>query len=73
MVYVPKQMNKIISDSFPLLRLDGAHLQYVNNFKYLGHRIVNDGTDDFDIKREIANLFIRTNILRRRFLIALQQ
>jgi hypothetical protein len=31
------------------------------------HRIVNDGNDDFDIKREIANLFIRTNILRRRF------
>jgi hypothetical protein len=37
MVYVPKQRNKIVSDSFPLLRLDGACLQYVNNFKYLGH------------------------------------
>jgi hypothetical protein len=67
MVYVPKQRSKVVCDSFPLLRLGGAHLQYVNNFKYLGHQLVNDGNDDSDIKREIANLFIRTNILRRRF------
>jgi hypothetical protein len=58
MVYVPKQRNKVMCDSFPLLRLGGAHLQYVNNFKYLGHGIVNDGNDDFDIKREIANFFM---------------
>jgi hypothetical protein len=49
MVYVPKQRNKFVCDSFPLLQLGGAHLQYVNNFKYLGHRLVNDGNDDFDI------------------------
>jgi hypothetical protein len=66
-VYVPKQRNKIVSDSFRLLRLGGTHLQYVNNFKYLGHRILHDSPDDFDIKREMANLFIRTNILRRPF------
>jgi hypothetical protein len=32
-------------------------LHFVSNFKYLGHRIVNNNTDDADIQREVSNLF----------------
>ena len=35
-------------------------------FKYLGHIINNDFCDDDDIKREIRNLFMRTNITRNK-------
>jgi len=38
-------------------------LQLVKEFKYLGHRITDNLTDDADIR----NRFVRTNILRRRF------
>jgi len=39
----------------------------VKEFKYLGHMITDNLTDDADIQREDHNLFVRTNILRRRF------
>ena len=42
-------------------------LQFVKEFKYLGHIITENLTDDANIDREIRNLFVRTNILRRRF------
>ena len=41
--------------------------QFVKEFKYLGHTITDNLTDDADIQREIRNLFVSTNILRRRF------
>ena len=34
---------------------------------YLGHFITNDMFDDKDIHRELQNMFIRTNVLIRRF------
>ena len=42
------------------------HQQMVT-FKYLGHILNNKLTDDDDIKREIRCMFVRTNILLRRF------
>ena len=42
-------------------------MQFANEFKYLGHIITENLTDDADIDREIRNLFVRTNILRRLF------
>ena len=42
-------------------------LQYVQSFKYLGHIISSNNNDDADIQREITNMFIRTNILARKF------
>jgi len=56
-----------VAKSFPLLRLGKECLQYVSSFKYLGHVISNNLTDDPDIQREICNMFVRTNKLVRRF------
>ena len=67
MVFNPVDRSKCIARTFPLLTLGGTSLQYVDEFKYLGHLIVNDLTDDRDISREIRNMFVRTNILIRRF------
>jgi len=41
-------------------------LQFVNEFRYLGH-VVNYNFSDDDIKREIRNLSMRSNILIRRY------
>jgi len=35
----------------------------VSQFRYLGHMLCNNMTDDDDMRREIKNLFVRTNIL----------
>ena len=67
MVFAPKKRAHIVSVTFPQLQFGCERLQFVNNFKYLGHRIVNSNTDDSDIQRELSNLFVRTNILLRRF------
>ena len=43
-------------------------LKYVESFQYLGHIITKKSTDDDDdIMREVRNMFVRTNILFRRF------
>jgi len=49
-------------------RANGEKQQYVYNFKYLGHIISSNNIDDTDIQREITNIFIRRNILIRKFL-----
>ena len=36
-------------------------------FKYLGHKLSYELNDDIDIDREIRNMFVRTNILLRKF------
>jgi len=40
-------------------------VKFVDDFKYLGHFITNDMSDDRDIQREVQNLFTCTNILIR--------
>lgn len=67
MVFNPKDRKKIITMSFPQFTLDNISLQYASEFKYLGHLISNNFTDDTDIQREVRNMFVRTNILIRRF------
>ena len=62
-----KHTNKIVSKNFPLFKIGSSSIQYITQFKYLGHVISNSVNDDGDIQREIRNMFIRTNILVRRF------
>jgi len=59
--------NRIVSVSFPVFKLGNATVQFVNEFRYLGHIITENHKDDDDIERETRNLFIRTNVLLRRF------
>ncbi|XP_065645667.1 uncharacterized protein LOC136076125 [Hydra vulgaris] len=67
MVFNPTQKSKVISNSFPELCVSGCEIAFVESFKYLGHIIKNDLTDDLDIIKEVKGLYTRTNILIRRF------
>ena len=67
MTFLPRMRDKIISRTFPCFQLDGTPLTFVNDFKYLEHHISCDLSDDLDIRREIRNMFLRTNILIRKF------
>jgi len=62
-IFKPKCKRLIVASNFPCLTLNGVDLQFVSEFKYLGHTINNDFSDDDDIKREIRNFLMRTNIL----------
>ena len=53
--------------SFPEFCANGKSLLYVSSFQYLGHIISSNNNDDDDIFREVSNMFIRTNILSRKF------
>ena len=44
-----------------------VYLIRLSQFRYIGHIIDNQLTDNEDIKREIRNLSMRTNLLHRRF------
>jgi len=67
MVFNPVCRQKVVCDKFPAFLLSGQKLQFVDKFKYLGHIVHHDNTDDCDIMREIRNLYSRINILNRRF------
>jgi len=67
MVYKTKLRAKVVADIFPQFSLGTNLVQFVKEFKYLGHMITDNLTDYADIQREVHNLFVRTNILRRRF------
>ena len=62
-----KRQSSIIRAHFPPPRLGASSVQYVSNFKYLGHIILDNLSDDGDICREIRCMFTRCNMLRRRF------
>ena len=51
----------------PEICLSGTPINYVENFKYLGHIISINFTDDADIDREIRNLYVRGNTIARKF------
>ena len=51
----------------PKLYIGSNEIEYVESFKYLGHIIANDLSDDLDIEREIRNLYIRGNTIVRKF------
>ena len=62
MVFLPKDKRKSVASAFPRLVLNGIDLQYVSEFKYLGHIISNDKTDNKDVLREVRLLFTRANV-----------
>ena len=54
-------------NSFPCFSVGGKPLQFVTEFKYLGHVITCSLSDDKDLHCEMRNMYIRTNTLLRRF------
>ena len=67
MVFNPRCKGKMVSNVFRCFTLDGVKLDFVSSFKYLGHILTDTLSDDDDVKREIRNLFVRTNVLRLRY------
>ena len=67
MIFAPKDRHWIVHTDFPHFKIGNLSISYVSQFKYPGHIINNNGCDDLDIQREIRNLFIRTNVLKRKF------
>jgi len=63
MIFKPKSSDKHITDDFPCFAINGCKLNFVSQFRYLGHMLCNNMTDDDDIRREIKNLFVRTNMI----------
>ena len=49
MVFNPKCKTMIIDSAFPYLELGEVSLQFVSKFKYLGHIVTNDFSDNEDI------------------------
>ncbi|XP_045454808.1 uncharacterized protein LOC123664257 [Melitaea cinxia] len=56
-----------LPENIPLIKLNGACLVRVHQFKYLGHIVTEDLKDNVDIERERRALSIRANMLARRF------
>ena len=67
MVFSPINPNKMVAKIFPQLSVGDKLIESFSSFKYLGHVITNNLTDDDDIQREIRNMFMHTNILLRKF------
>ncbi|XP_060809969.1 uncharacterized protein LOC132904057 [Amyelois transitella] len=53
--------------SVPPIYLEGAPLNRVSQFKYLGHILTPDLKDDVDVDRERRALSVRANMIARRF------
>ena len=53
MVFDPWAKDKIVCKHFPNFSMGGQPLQFVTEFRYLGHIISNTLADDSDICREI--------------------
>jgi len=69
MVSPSSNRNCIIGQVFPSFVINQHTIKFVPKFKYLGHIISNNFTDDEDIDREIRNMFVRCkcNTLARKF------
>ena len=63
MALYPGSMSQNVS---PNIYLSGAVIEYVKEFRYLGHIISVDFKDDSDIRREIRSLYARGNTLIRK-------
>jgi hypothetical protein len=61
--FASKNCSNTVAHSFPSLKFDCVDRFFVNCFKYLGHIITSDLSDDADIQREIKSMFVRTNLL----------
>ena len=59
---------KALKDSpLPNFILNGEIVNEADNFKYPGHFISNDLSDDLDIKRQCHKLFSQVNFLQRKY------
>ena len=67
MIFNPKCRTKICVLRFPNILFNNRSLQFASEFRYPGHINNNEFKEDDDIKQEIRNLFVRTNLLLRRF------
>jgi len=69
MVFNPNDKSKLVCGNFPCftIGLDSKLIEFVSEFRYLGHVITKTMSDDKDIEREIRNMYVRTNTLLRRF------
>jgi len=67
MILNPTDKTKTVFQTFSHFTIDGHCLQFVNEFRYLGHIKSNNLCDDADIKRQIHNMYVRTNMLIQRF------
>ena len=65
-MYVPSRTCKL--NSVPPVYLNGVHLQYVNEVKYLGHLFCCSLKDDRDIQQQTRALYARANSLIRNFI-----
>ena len=66
-VFTPVKPSKRVHYNFPKFVLDGVNIEFVENFKYLGHMISSSSNDDTDIRRQMSLLYARTNVLIRKF------
>ena len=57
----------IIAKDFRHFVVGDVPIKYVSQFKYLGHIVCNSAADDMDIDREIKSMFVRVNMLIRKF------
>jgi len=46
MVFPPKDKRKVVTSTFTAFKLDNMNLKFVTEFKYLGHIVSNDESDD---------------------------
>ena len=53
--------------TFPDFKLSGKVLNICSEFKYLGHVITDQLTDDEDIFCQCCMLYVRANVLARKF------
>jgi len=60
MHFCPRDNSKTVTDHFPSFTLCGQSLEFVPEFRYLGHINNVRLSDDNDINREIRNMYIRT-------------
>jgi hypothetical protein len=63
----PREKSQCITGVFPLFTIIDKSLKFVAEFCNLGHIIDDLLSDDNDIKREIRNMYVKTNMLIRRF------
>jgi len=51
MIFKPKSRHKHITDDFPCFAINGCKLNFVSQFRHLGHMLFNNMTDDDDMRR----------------------
>ena len=62
MVFNPEDKSKVVCNNFSCFNVGGKPLQFVTEFKYLGHIITCTLSHDKDLHHEMHNMHIRTNM-----------